>query len=205
MRQGRIHVARLALRLEPGEDGTLRLLCDRPGCWLGGPEPGWLVAPGQPLGWLEVLGARYELRAPVGAAGRIVEHAGGVRPPARLAVEHGQELLRLDPSAAAGTEVADGASSATPEAEAGLLVRSPGSGRFYRRPNPSADPFVEPGSVVEAGTPLGLLEIMKTFHRIDYEPDPVSGLPPRARVVQVLLEDGEDVEAGTPLFRVVPE
>ncbi len=206
MRQGRIHVRRLPLRLEPAEDGTLRLRCDRPGFWLGGPEPGRIVTPGQHLGWLEVLGVRYELHAPAGAAGRVVEHAGGARPPARLAVAHGQELLRLDPSAAAGMEAASGGAAAgASQAQEGLLVRSPGSGRFYRRPNPGAEPFVEPGSIVEAGTPLGLLEIMKTFHRIDYEPDPASGLPARARVLDVLLEDGEDVEAGTPLLRVAPE
>jgi acetyl-CoA carboxylase biotin carboxyl carrier protein len=42
-----------------------------------------------------------------------------------------------------------------------------------------------------------LLEVMKTFHRVTYGGP---GLPDTARVVRVLIADGDDVNAGDPLL-----
>ena len=61
--------------------------------------------------------------------------------------------------------------------------------------------FVEIGSVVETGATLGLLEVMKTFHRLHYRGE---GLPARAVVRECLVGDGDDVERGQPVFRVEP-
>ncbi len=203
MRQGRILVTRLSPSVRRAEDGSLQLLAPRPGLWMQGPLVGEPLGPGSFLGWLQVLGARFELRAPGGVAGRVSERAGGARPPAAVPVGFGEPLIRLDPRGLDGAAESEEALGASPREE-GLLLRSPGSGRFYRRPAPDAEPFVRPGSELRAGITVGLLEIMKTFHRIDYEPDPARGLPDRARVVEVLLRDGEDVESGTPLLRLEP-
>ncbi|NLY94736.1 MAG: biotin carboxyl carrier domain-containing protein [Myxococcales bacterium] len=74
-------------------------------------------------------------------------------------------------------------------------------GRFYMRPSPDKPVFVEIGSVVETGATLGLLEVMKTFHRLHYRGE---GLPARAVVRECLVGDGDDVERGQPVFRVEP-
>lgn len=71
-------------------------------------------------------------------------------------------------------------------------VRSPMVGTAYRRPSPEAKPFVEIGSQVKAGDKVLLIEAMKTFNEI---------VAPRAgTVVQLLVDDGQPVEFGEPLF-----
>ncbi|RRO14124.1 biotin carboxyl carrier domain-containing protein [Saccharopolyspora rhizosphaerae] len=67
-------------------------------------------------------------------------------------------------------------------------------GVFYRRPSPDADPYIEPGTVVQPGQTLGLIEVMKTFNEIKAEK--------ACRVKEVLLEDGEEVDIGQSMFEV---
>ncbi|MDX6656135.1 MAG: hypothetical protein QOH62_928 [Solirubrobacteraceae bacterium] len=70
-------------------------------------------------------------------------------------------------------------------------IKSPLPGTFYRRPNPTSDPFVDEGDAVEPGKVVGLVEIMKSFHEVRAED---SG------VVERFLVDSEDaVEAGQDL------
>jgi hypothetical protein len=42
---------------------------------------------------------------------------------------------------------------------------------------------------------------MKSFNRIAYGGE---GLPERARIVRLLIEDGSDVDAGTPILQLEP-
>ena len=72
------------------------------------------------------------------------------------------------------------------------VVTSPMVGTAYRAPEPGGKPFVEVGSVVEAGAPLLIIEAMKTMNQI---PAPRAGT-----VVQVLFEDAQPVEFGEPLL-----
>ena len=58
------------------------------------------------------------------------------------------------------------------------------------------------GAVVEAGQPIGLIEVMKTFAHVRYGGE---GLPARARIVRVLVEDGAEIGAGDPLYEVAPD
>ena len=77
-------------------------------------------------------------------------------------------------------------------AESPGAVKSPMVGTVYMRPSPDAKPFVEVGSVVKPGDKLLLVEAMKTFNDI---------VAPRAgTVTAILVEDGEPVEYGQPLF-----
>ena len=71
-------------------------------------------------------------------------------------------------------------------------VISPMVGTAYRKPSPTAKPFVEVGSQVEPGDKLLLVEAMKTFNDI---------VAPRAgRVTAIFVEDGQPVEFGEPLL-----
>ena len=71
-------------------------------------------------------------------------------------------------------------------------VKSPMVGTAYRRPSPDAKPFVEIGEQVKAGDKVLLIEAMKTFNEI---------VAPRAGTIsQLLVDDGQPVEFGEPLF-----
>ena len=75
-------------------------------------------------------------------------------------------------------------------------VVAPMVGTFYRAPSPDAPPFVKVGSVVHAGQPLCLIEVMKLFTTINAE---LAG-----RIVQIGAENAELVEYGRTLFVIEP-
>ncbi len=77
-----------------------------------------------------------------------------------------------------------------------LLVKSPMIGTFYSSPNPESPPFVKVGDHVGPTTTVCIVEAMKVFNEIPAE---VSGL-----VVAVLVESGEPIEFGQPLFKIDP-
>jgi acetyl-CoA carboxylase biotin carboxyl carrier protein len=87
---------------------------------------------------------------------------------------------------------APAAGSPAAAADAPGAVKSPMVGTAYLRASPEAPPFVEIGSVVKAGDKLLLVEAMKTFNEIVA---PVAGT-----VTRILVEDGQPVEYGQPLF-----
>ncbi|HEU4618732.1 MAG TPA: acetyl-CoA carboxylase biotin carboxyl carrier protein [Gammaproteobacteria bacterium] len=74
----------------------------------------------------------------------------------------------------------------------GHRITSPMVGTFYSGPSPGAKPFVEIGSQVAAGDTLCIIEAMKMMNQIESD---VSG-----RVVSILVENGDPVEFGQPLF-----
>jgi acetyl-CoA carboxylase biotin carboxyl carrier protein len=75
-----------------------------------------------------------------------------------------------------------------------VVIKSPMVGTFYARPNPNSEPFVRVGDQIEADKVICIIEAMKVFNEIPAEV--------RGRVVAVLVEDGEPVEFGKPLFKV---
>jgi len=84
---------------------------------------------------------------------------------------------------------------ATPvKAPAGRTIDAPTVGTFYSAANPEDDPFVTVGSTVGAETVVCIIEAMKVFNQIPAE---VSG-----KVVEILVENGDPVEFGQPLFRI---
>ncbi len=96
------------------------------------------------------------------------------------------------PAANAAPASAAGSPASAAEADAPGAVKSPMVGTAYLRASPEAPPFVEIGSVVKAGDKLLLVEAMKTFNEIVA---PVAGT-----VTSILVEDGQPVEYGQPLF-----
>lgn len=184
------------------QDGTIELRAPAVGRWRGQPAPGTLVVPEASLGELEILGVMHRVVAPAGAAGVVTDDVHGPRP-GEVALAHGDAMLILDPegAVAAGREVAAAAQAGDRQPAQGLVFPSPLSGRFYARPAPDAPAFVEPGDIVGTGQTVALLEVMKTFNRITYGG---SGLPERARIVEVVPRDEDDLEAGDPLLRLEP-
>ena len=86
--------------------------------------------------------------------------------------------------------------SAAPAAAApvfqGHVVKAPMVGTFYRSPNPGASPFIEIGQSVKEGDPLCIIEAMKLLNEIEAEKSGV--------IKEILVENGEPVEYGQPLF-----
>jgi acetyl-CoA carboxylase biotin carboxyl carrier protein len=102
--------------------------------------------------------------------------------------------MALAPQAAA-VPAASAAGSAPPlpaPASRGQQVTAPMVGTFYSGPAPGAKPFVEIGSEVKPGDTLCVIEAMKMMNQIESE---FAG-----RVVSVLVENGNPVEFGQPLF-----
>jgi acetyl-CoA carboxylase biotin carboxyl carrier protein len=90
-------------------------------------------------------------------------------------------------------------SGATPSAapdDGATLVKSPMVGTFYVAPSPDAAPFVKVGDHVGPETVVCVIEAMKVFNEIAAE---CSG-----KVVARLVENGEPVEFGQPLFKIAP-
>jgi acetyl-CoA carboxylase biotin carboxyl carrier protein len=163
------------------------------------PAPGWfrrtvaadhLLAPGDVIGELEVLGRRIDLIAP--QVRGLVRVPAGVKL-ARQPVSYGDELFRVEAGEIAGVE----AHAEDARVVQGLVFRAPTSGRFYSRPTPDKPVFVEAGTELSPGSTVCLLEVMKTFHRVTYD-----GAP--AKVRQVLVADGADVNQGEPLLALDP-
>ena len=78
----------------------------------------------------------------------------------------------------------------------GHAVIAPYLGTFYRAPKPGAAPYVELGQAVGPEDEVCLVEVMKLFTAVR------AGAA--GRIVQVLANDGEMVEAGQPLFVIAP-
>ena len=80
---------------------------------------------------------------------------------------------------------------ADPAAHPGAVL-SPMVGTAYRASEPGAKPFIDVGSKVKVGDTLMIIEAMKTMNQI---PSTRAGT-----VTQILVEDGQPVEYGEPLF-----
>ncbi len=77
-----------------------------------------------------------------------------------------------------------------------LTVEAPMVGTFYRAPSPGADPYVKEGDFVKEGQVLCIIEAMKLMNDIESK---VNG-----RIAKILVESGQPVEYGQPLFLIEP-
>lgn len=77
-----------------------------------------------------------------------------------------------------------------------VTVTAPIVGTFYRSPSPEAAHFIEPGLQIKKGEVLCIIEAMKLMNEIESEVD--------GTVVKVLVENGQPVEYGEPLFLIEP-
>lgn len=81
------------------------------------------------------------------------------------------------------------------EEKPGKLIKSPLVGTFYTSPSEEAEPFVAAGASVKKGQTIAIVEAMKLMNDIECEFD--------GTVAEVLAANGEAVEYGQPLFRIV--
>ena len=95
------------------------------------------------------------------------------------------------PAVAPEVAAAAPAEGAAAEPE-GKVITSPMVGTFYRTPSPDADPFIRVGDRVEEDTIVCILEAMKVMNEIPAEAV--------GEIAEVLVENGEPVEFGQPLF-----
>lgn len=77
----------------------------------------------------------------------------------------------------------------------GEIVKSPMIGTFYSKPSPTSNPYVEVGTQVKKGDVLCIIEAMKLMNEIEAECD--------GKIVEILVKDGEAVDYGKPLFKIV--
>lgn len=181
------------------EAETIALTSPAPGLFRTHLRVGDIVRGGSVLGELEVLGHLSQVLAPDAATGAIIALADPQL--TRPAVEFGGTLVTIDPRAIAGAATTDASGAASHGTAGGLVFRAPTSGRFYGRPSPDKPAFVSAGGELAPGATICLLEVMKTFHRVTYGG---AGLPERAKVREVLVADGDDVNAGDPLLALDP-
>ena len=95
------------------------------------------------------------------------------------------------PAAAAAPDPAGEETVSVPAAE-GKIVKSPLVGTFYAAPSEDAAPFVNIGDSVKEGQVLAIVEAMKLMNDIESD---YAGT-----VAEVLVENGDTVEYGQPLF-----
>jgi acetyl-CoA carboxylase biotin carboxyl carrier protein len=111
-----------------------------------------------------------------------------------LEVVHGTSRLyvRREPGKRSYVESfeGDGISVAAP----GAPIAAPLTGVLYLRPAPDQAPYVSPGSLIEPGNVVALIETMKLFNEVIAE---ISG-----EVVTVAAQEGDLVEAGQVLMYV---
>jgi acetyl-CoA carboxylase biotin carboxyl carrier protein len=79
-----------------------------------------------------------------------------------------------------------------PPEDTGHVVKSPMVGTFYRSANPNSPPFAEVGTQVKEGQTLCIVEAMKLMNEIESDK--------AGTVKAVLVENGQPVEYGQPLF-----
>ena len=104
----------------------------------------------------------------------------------------GLENIRTVENVAAVNTANTQADKSEPE---GMIVKSPLVGTFYAAPAEDADPFVSVGDQVKKGQTLAIVEAMKLMNEIESDFD--------GKVAEIYVENGQAVEYGQPLFRIV--
>jgi acetyl-CoA carboxylase biotin carboxyl carrier protein len=104
-------------------------------------------------------------------------------------------MMMAAPAAEMRPAHAAAAPAAPAEADAaqeGHVVKAPMVGTFYRSPSPDAKAFVEVGQGIKEGDTICIIEAMKLMNEIEAD---ASGT-----VKAILVENGQPVEYGQPLF-----
>jgi acetyl-CoA carboxylase biotin carboxyl carrier protein len=131
---------------------------------------------------IEAETADLRIRVSRGARATAVETAAA---PVAASPPASPPLPAAPPSPSSTTETSDGNVS---------YITSPFVGTFYRSPNPESAPFVDVGTHVKKGQVLCIVEAMKLMNEIESE---VTGT-----IVALLVENGQPVEYGEPLFKI---
>ena len=125
---------------------------------------------------------------------RIVKAGYGV-PTTMMMPATAPMMMQAAPHQAAAAPAAESAPAveAAP-AQTGHVVKSPMVGTFYRSASPGAKPFAEVGTQIKEGDPICIVEAMKIMNEIECDTT--------GTVTKILVENGQAVEFGQPLFIV---
>jgi acetyl-CoA carboxylase biotin carboxyl carrier protein len=123
---------------------------------------------------------------------RIVKAGYGV-PTTMMMPAAAPMMMQAAPQAAAAPAADATAAEAAP-VQTGHVVKSPMVGTFYRSASPGAKPFAEIGAPIKEGDPICIVEAMKIMNEIESD---MTGT-----VTKILVENGQAVEFGQPLFIV---
>jgi|TARA_B110000003_G_scaffold273040_1_gene310043 acetyl-CoA carboxylase biotin carboxyl carrier protein len=74
------------------------------------------------------------------------------------------------------------------------IITSPMVGTFYRSASPDSAPFIDIGSTVKKGETLCIIEAMKILNEIESDKE--------GTITKILIENGQPVEFGQPLFEI---
>lgn len=110
-------------------------------------------------------------------------------------MDNSPQIVMAQPVAAPAAAVAAPTANEAPKEDAipeGHVVTSPMVGTMYRAPAPEQPPFVEIGAQVQMGDTLCIVEAMKMLNQIEADK--------AGTVTAVLVENGQPVEFGQPLF-----
>ena len=133
---------------------------------------------------IESEGARLLIRKPNKTESVIVASAP---------VPHTYAPVLTQPQGVSAAPSESSANAAVVDSSLHKIV-SPMVGTFYQSPSPDAAPFVSIGSSINETTVVCILEAMKLMNPLEAE---VKG-----EIVEVLVENGQLVEYGQPLFLV---
>jgi acetyl-CoA carboxylase biotin carboxyl carrier protein len=78
----------------------------------------------------------------------------------------------------------------------GVTIEAPMVGTFFRASSPTAEPYVREGDVVKEGQILCIIEAMKLMNEIETRAG--------GRIVKILVDNGQAVEYGQPMFLIEP-
>ena len=76
----------------------------------------------------------------------------------------------------------------------GRFIKAPIVGTFYQSSAPDKPPFVKVGDTIAKGDVVCIIEAMKFMNEVNSEES--------GKIAEVLVNDGDFVEFGQPLFRV---
>ncbi len=115
------------------------------------------------------------------------------RGPKQVAIS--PEVTVAAPAPVAPAAVPAAAPAPAPSAAAsGVTIDAPTVGTFYSASTPDDPPFVSVGTKVSSDTVVCIIEAMKVFNQIPAEKS--------GKIVEILVENGDAVEYGQPLFRI---
>ena len=86
------------------------------------------------------------------------------------------------------------APAAQPEETGITTIKSPMVGTFYTASSPDSPAFVEVNQVIDESSIVCIIEAMKIMNEIQAET--------RGTILEILIENGQSVEFGQPLFKV---
>ena len=103
----------------------------------------------------------------------------------------------VDASSSLKTQLSTNENSSSDDySDEGEVITAPMVGIFYSSPSPDQPPFINKGQNIKTGDVLCIIEAMKIMNQIEAD---IGG-----KLVRILVENGDPVEYGQPLFVINP-